>query len=124
MSETPHATERECPMLLHDATAAPVLPAPADEARRLGWTRSETTHVLVGLLRTADPVTQTVTADHPQLTADAVCAALGAVPRRPVDEGGGAPPVGRSTPEPAAEFRRASRDFTAKWRPLVRDRQL
>lgn len=111
-------------MLLYDDTAAAVLHAAADEARRLGATRYETSHVLVGLLRTADPVTQTVTADHPQLTVDAVRAALGAAPGQPRGEGGGAPPAGGSTPEPAVEFRRASRDFTAKWRPLVRNRQL
>ncbi len=107
-------------MLLYDDTAARVLHAAADEARRLGATRYETTHVLVGLLRTADPVTLTVTVDHPQLTVDAVRAALG----QPRWEGGGAPPAGGSTPEPATEFRRASRDFTAAWRPLVRARRL
>src|SRR3954462_12958237 len=96
--------ERECPMLLHDATAAAVLHAAADEARRLGATRYETTHVLVGLLRTADPVTLTVTADHPQVTVEAVRATLGAAPAQPRKEGGGAPPAGGSTPEPAAEF--------------------
>ena len=111
-------------MLLYDDTAAAALHAATDEARRLGATRYETTHVLLGLLRTADPVTRTVTADDPQLTAEAARAALGA-PSMQAPEGNGGTAVGRgSTPEPAAEFRRASGQFTAKWRPLVRSRQL
>jgi hypothetical protein len=100
-----------------------VLHAAADEARRLGTTRYETSHVLVGLLRTGDAVTRTVTADHPQLTVDAVRVALRApeVRAQEVDDGAGGR---RSAPEPATEFRRAARSFTAKWRPLVRDRRL
>ena len=74
-------------MLLYDDPAAAALHAAADEARRLGATRYETTHVLLGLLRTADPVTQTVTADDPQLTAEAVRTALTA-PRMQRPEGG------------------------------------
>src|SRR3954453_12699754 len=105
-------------MLIYDDTAAEVLHAAADEARRLGATRYETAHVLLGLLRTADPVTRTVTADHPQLAVDAVRAALGAAPEQPVEEDGGTPGGRRSTPEPAAEFRQAARQLTAKWRPL------
>ena len=111
-------------MLLYDDTAAAAVHAAADEARRLGATRYETAHVLLGLVRTADRVTQTVTADDPQLTVDAVRAALGPPPRQPVEEAGGAEPGRRSGPEPAAEFRRAARQLTAKWRPLVRSRQL
>jgi hypothetical protein len=111
-------------MLLYDDPAAAALHAAADEARRLGATRYETTHVLLGLLRTADPVTQTVTADDPQLTAEAVRTALTAPRMQPPEANGGTPPGRGATPEPAAEFRRASRQFTAKWRPLVRTRQL
>lgn len=110
-------------MLLYDDTAAAVLHAAADEGRRLGATRYETTHVLLGLLRTGDPVTSTVTADHPQLAVDAVRAALGAPPMQAPVVGDGARGR-RSAPEPAVEFRRAARQFTATWRPLVRDRQL
>jgi ATP-dependent Clp protease ATP-binding subunit ClpA len=111
-------------MLVHDDTAAEALHAAADEARRLGATRYETAHVLLGLLRTADPVTQTVTVDHPQLTVDAVRAAVGAPPMQNPEADGSTAHGRRSTPEPAAEFRQAARRFTAKWRPLVRDRQL
>jgi ATP-dependent Clp protease ATP-binding subunit ClpA len=107
-------------MLLYDDTAAEALHAAVDEARRLGATRYETAHVLLGLLRTADPVTRTVTADHPQLTVDAVRAPLG----QPVEDDGGTAHGRRSTPEPAPEFRQAAQRFTAKWRPLVRARQL
>lgn len=110
-------------MLLYDDTAAAALHAAADEARRLGATRYETAHVLLGLVRTADPVTQSVTADHPQLTVDAVRVALGAAPGQPLQEDISTA-RGGAGPEPAAEFRRAARQFTAKWRPLVRDRQL
>jgi hypothetical protein len=112
-------------MLLYDDTAAAVLDAAADEARRRGATGYETAHVLLSLVRTADPVTQTVTADHPQLTVDAVRVALGAPSMEiPTADGGAAPGRRRSTPEPALEFRQAAQRFTAKWRPLVRDRQL
>ncbi|WP_138735987.1 Clp protease N-terminal domain-containing protein [Modestobacter excelsi] len=111
-------------MLLYDDTAAEALHTAADEARRLGATRYETAHVLLGLVRTADPVTQTVTADHPQLTADAARAALGAPPMQAPEADGGTAEGRRSAPEPAAECRRASGQFTAKWRPLVRSRQL
>ena len=111
-------------MLLYDDTAAEALHAAADEARRRGATGYETTHVLLGLLRTADPVTQTVTADHAELTVDAACAALGAPSTQDPEADGGNASGRRSTPEPSPEFRRAARQFTAKWRPLVRDRQL
>src|SRR3954467_7582105 len=116
--------EKEDPMLLYDDTAAAAVHAATDEARRLGAMKYDTAHVLLGLLRTADPVTQTVTADDPQLTVDAIRAAPGPPPRQPLEEGGGAEPGRRSGPDPAAEFRRAARQFTAKWRPLVRSRQL
>src|SRR3954454_214533 len=116
--------EKEAPMLLYDDTAAAAVYAATDEARRLGATKYDTAHVLRGRLRTADPVTQTVTADDPQLTVDAIRAALGPPPRQPLEEGGGVEPGRRSGPDPAAEFRRAARQFTAKWRPLVRSRQL
>ena len=76
-------------MLIYDDTTAEVLHAAADEARRLGATRYETAHVLLGLLRTADPVTRTVAADHPPLTVDDVRAALGAAPGQPAEEDGG-----------------------------------
>jgi hypothetical protein len=111
-------------MLLYDDTAAEALHAAADEARRLGATRYETPQVLLGLLREADPVTRTVTAEHPQLTENAVRAALGTSAARAPQDGGLEAPSRRSTPEPAAEFRQAARTFTAKWRPLVRARQL
>jgi hypothetical protein len=110
-------------MLLYDDTAAEALHAAAGEARRLGTSRYDTAHVLLGLVRTVDPVTRTVTADDPRLTVDAVRAALGA-PSEPPEADGGTAQSGRSTPQPSAEFRRASRQFSAKWRPLVRDRQL
>lgn len=110
-------------MLLYDDAAAEALHAAADEARRLGADRYETTHVLVGLVRTADPVTQTVTAHCPKLTVDAARAAALHAP--PMQAPGGGGRTGRPVDaEPAAEFRRASRQFTAKWRPLVRSRQL
>jgi hypothetical protein len=114
-------------MLLYDDTAAAALHASDDEARRLGATRYETVHVLLGLLRTVDPVTQSVTADHPQLTVDTVRTALGTPPAAAAAASGvddGAPPNRRGTPEPAVEFRQAARRFTARWRPLVRSRQL
>src|SRR3954465_7151107 len=116
--------EKEDPMLLYDDTAAAAVHAATDEARRLGAMKYETARVLLGLRRTADPVAQTVTADHPRLTVDAVRAALGAPPRQTLEEGGGTETSRGSGPEPAAEFRRASRQFTANWRPLVRSRQL
>ena len=111
-------------MLLYDDTAAEVLHAAADEARRLGAAKYETGHVLLGLLRTADPVTTTVTADHPQLAERVVRTALGPPSGRTREDGDREAPSRRSTPEPAAEFRRAARQFTAKWRPLVRSRRL
>jgi hypothetical protein len=111
-------------MLLYDDTATTALHAAADEARRSGTDGYETPHVLLGLLRTADPVTRTVTADHPQVTEDAVRTALGAASRQAPQDRGPEAPSRRSTREPAAEFRQAARRFTAKWRPLVRDRQL
>jgi hypothetical protein len=111
-------------MLLYDDTAAEALHAATDEAGRLGATKYQTAHVLLGLLRTADPVTETVTADDPRLTVDAARTALGASPMQATDANAEAAPGRRSTPEPAAEFRSAARRFTAKWRPLVRDRQL
>ena len=111
-------------MLLYDDTATKALHAAADEARRSGTDGYETPHVLLGLLRTADPVTRTVTADHPQITEDAVRTALGAPSRQPPQDRGPETLTRRSTREPAAEFRQAARGFTAKWRPLVRNRQL
>ena len=111
-------------MLLYDDTAAAAVLAAADEARQLGAAKYETAHVLVGLLRTADPVTRTVTTDYPQLSVDAARAVLGVPPMQAPETNGDAAHGRRSTPEPGAEFRRASRQFTAKWRPLVRARQL
>jgi hypothetical protein len=111
-------------MLLYDDTATKALHAAADEARRSGTDGYETPHVLLGLLRTADPVTRTVTAHHPQVTEDAVRTALGAPSTQPLQDGAAAAPSRRTSPEPAAEFRQAARRFTAKWRPLVRNRQL
>jgi hypothetical protein len=111
-------------MLLYDDTAAEALHAAADEARRLGATKYETGHVLLGLLRCADPVTTTVTADHPELSEGAVRAALRARSGRMHEDGDAEAPSRRSTPEPSAEFRRAARQFTAKWRPQVRSRRL
>jgi hypothetical protein len=111
-------------MLLYDDAATKALYAAADEARRSGADGYETPHVLLGLLRTADPVTRTVIADHPQVTEDAVRTTLGAPSRQPLQVRGPEAPSRRSMHEPAAEFRQAARSFTAKWRPLVRDRQL
>jgi hypothetical protein len=111
-------------MLLYDDTATKALQFAADEARRSGADGYETTHVLLGLLRTADPVTRTVTADHPQVTEDAVRTTLGAPSRQPLQVRGPEAPRRWSMHEPAAEFRQAARRFSAKWRPLVRDRQL
>jgi hypothetical protein len=74
----------------------------------------DTTDVLLGLLHAADPVTSAVTAAHPQLTPDAVRDAT----TRPGPAGGQSP--GR----PAPDLRRVQRDFTARWRPLVRGGQL
>jgi hypothetical protein len=111
-------------MLLYDDTAAEALHAATDEAGRLGAAKYQTAHVLLGLLRTADPVTETVTADDPRLTVDAARTALGASPMQATDADPGVAHGRRSTPEPAAEFRHAARRFTAKWRPLVRGRQL
>lgn len=111
-------------MLLYDDTAATVLHAAADETRAFGATRYETSHVLLGLVRVDDAVTRTVTTDHPQLTVDGVRAALGAPTAQARAADAGEAHGRRSTPEPAAEFRHAARQFTAKWRPLVRARQL
>ena len=52
------------------------------------------------------------------------CSVLGDLPWLPLEGTGDTTPVRRSTPEPAAEFRGAARQFAAKWRPLVRDRRL
>jgi hypothetical protein len=65
-----------------------------------------------------------VAADHPQLNVDAVRAALDDPEVQSAEADAGTPPARISRPEPAAEFRRAARQFTAKWRPLVRSRQL
>ena len=111
-------------MLLYDGTATKALHAAADEARRSGTDGYETSHVLLGLLRTVDSVTRTVTTAHPQLTENAVRTALGAPSRQPLQDGAVEAPSRQSTREPAAEFRQAARRFTAKWRPLVRDRHL
>jgi ATP-dependent Clp protease ATP-binding subunit ClpA len=111
-------------MLLYDDPAAEALHVAADEARRLGATEYETGHVLLGLLRTADAVTATVTLDHPRLTEAAIRTALGAPSGRTQEDGDHEARSRRSTPEPSAEFRRAARQFTAKWRPLVRSRRL
>src|SRR3954471_18295145 len=111
-------------MLVYDDKAAEALRAAADEVRVLGATKYETAHVLLGLLRTVDPVTGTVTADHPQLTEHAVRTALAAPSGQPQEDGDPQAPGRRSTPAPGAEFRRAARQFTAKWRPLVRSRRL
>src|SRR4051795_613026 len=97
--------EKEDPMLLYDDTAAAAVHAATDEARRLGAMKYQTAHVLLGLLRTADPVTETVTADDPRLTVDAARTALGASPMQATDANAEAAPGRRSTPEPAAEFR-------------------
>jgi hypothetical protein len=49
--------------------------AAADVARQLGADKYETAHVLFGLVRTADPVTLTVTVDHPKLAVWVISAA-------------------------------------------------
>jgi hypothetical protein len=63
-------------------------------------------------------------ASAPQLTEDAVLAALGASSRHRDSRGGPGTRTRRSSPEPAVEFRQATRRFAAKWRPLVRDGHL
>lgn len=113
-------------MLLYDDTAAAALRLAGNEARLRGGTRYETVDVLLGLLRTADPVTRAVTADHPQLTWEAVGTALGKTPATAaaLGEDDSLPSGPGARPEPAGEFRRAAASFTGKWRTLVRHRQL
>ncbi|WP_369131901.1 sensor histidine kinase [Modestobacter sp. I12A-02662] len=89
-------------MLLYGDAAAAALHAAAGEARRRGAAGYDTAAVLLGLVRGADPVTRSVTADRPQLTADAVRAALGAPTADPEP---GRPPAPVSSPE----FRRVRR---------------
>jgi hypothetical protein len=107
-------------MLIYDDTAAGALTAAADEARLHGSNGYGTEHVLLGLLRTGDPVTRRVTDEAPQLTVETVRAAL--TWRRPA-----LVPSGSSAGQgrlPAPDFRRAMSDFTAVWRPLVRASRL
>src|SRR3954452_22000848 len=102
--ETTHPDPREeASMLLYDDTAAEALHAAADEVRRLGATKYETAHVLLGLLRTADPVTGPVIADHAQLTEHSVRSSLAARSGYPREYGAPQAPGRRSPPEPAAE---------------------
>lgn len=70
-------------MLIYDDIAAGALAAADDEARGHGSNGYGTEHVLLGLLRTGDPVTRRVTDEAPQLTAETVRAALIAPPRPP-----------------------------------------
>jgi hypothetical protein len=109
-------------MLIYDDTAAPAVQAAADEARRLGAAGYDTQHLLLGLLGTGDPVTRRVTEGAPHLTADAVRAALTA--GQPAVAAAGADSPRDRPPTPAREFRRAMSDFTAKWGPLIKARQL
>jgi hypothetical protein len=113
-------------MLLYDDTAAAALRVADREARFRGGTRYETADVLLGLLRTADPVTRAVTAEHPQLTVEAVCGALGSLPGTAavLEEDDSVTSGLGARPEPAGEFRRAVSSFTANWRTLVRNREL
>jgi hypothetical protein len=111
-------------MWLYDDTAVGVLQAAAQEAGPVNAGRYETSHVLLGLLRTGDPVTRTITASHPKLTVDAVRSVLGETPSQRLGEPADPKPGSRSTREPAAEYRRAAGQFTAKWRPLVRGKAL
>jgi hypothetical protein len=108
-------------MLIYDDTAAPAITAAAEEARQLGAAGYDTRHLLLGLLRTGDPVTHRATEEAPQLTADTVLAALPA--GRPASAAGAGSSRDR-LPAPAREFRSAMRDFTAKWGPLIRAQQL
>jgi hypothetical protein len=109
-------------MLLYDDTACAVLRCAADEAGLLDGSTYGTAHVLVGLLRTADPITRRVSAEHHGLTVDSVRAALAGPMATPGAKG--APWTPRSSPGPGAEFRAAAGRFAAKWRPLVRERRL
>jgi Clp amino terminal domain, pathogenicity island component len=109
-------------MLIYDDTAAPAIQAAAEEARRLGTDGYDTQHVLLGLVSTGDPVTRRVTEGAPHLTADAVRAALTA--GQPASAAAGADSLRDRPPAPAREFRRAMRDFTARWGPLIKARQL
>ena len=105
-------------MLIYDDTAAEAISAAAEEAQRAGASRYGSEHVLLGLLRSAAPVTRLVTRDHPQLSTDNVRTAV--LDSGPASGEGD----GSSTPMPGPEFRRVMSHLTAKWRPLVRSRQL
>ncbi len=109
-------------MLLYDDTAGAALHSAAEEARRSDVLGYETTHVLLGLLTTGDPVTRRVTDDFPQLTTEGVRERLSTT--APADGPAPDEPGRRPVREPAAEFRQAMSRFTAKWRPLVRSGQL
>ena len=105
-------------MLNYDDAAGAALNVAAEDAGRSSSAGYETPHVLLGLLRTRDPVTRRVTDAFPQVTADAVRQRLATA--APTDGSTRASSGQRPAGEPAAEFRRAMKGFTAKWRPLVR----
>jgi hypothetical protein len=109
-------------MLIYDDTAAPAIQAAAEEARRLGADDYDSQHVLLGLLRTGDPVTHRVSEKAPHLAVDTVRAAL--TVGRPAVVAPAAGSRRERPPTPAREFRRAMGDFTAIWGPLIRTRQL
>jgi hypothetical protein len=109
-------------MLIYDDTAAPAIEAAAEEARRLGTAGYGTQHLLLGLLCTGDPVTRRVTAEAAQVTVEAVRAALSSGQRSSAASRPDSPR--NRPPRPEAEFRRAMRDFTVKWGPLIKARRL
>jgi hypothetical protein len=109
-------------VLIYDDTAAPAIQAAAEEARRLGADDYDSQHVLLGLLRTGDPVTRRVTEEAPDIAADAVRAALTA--GQPTSAAAGADSPRDRPPTPTHEFRQAMGNFTAKWGPLIKARQL
>ena len=107
-------------MLLYDDAAGAALSVAAGEARRLDAPGYGTHHVLLGLLRTRDPVTERLTDAHPGLTVDAVLVAVGNAGAAPTSAPSGPP----RRPVPAPEFRQAMDHVMARWRPLVRSGQL
>lgn len=108
-------------MFPYDDTARTVIRVAGDEANRLGAPGYDSCQVVMALLQTRDPVTRRVTQADSRVPADVVRDRLGAAVPAPDDDPLTAPP---SAPVPPAEFREATRRFTAKWRPLGRARRL
>jgi hypothetical protein len=122
-------------MLMYDASFVAVMTATKDEATALGARDFGSEHVLLGLLASADDLTQRVVRSFPDLTASAVRAAvrgalddaphlarLGlsapdpAVTARAEGATGGGPPRNKHTPELQSALNQA----TAKWGRLRR----